>query len=103
MIITTTETINGKTLEHLGVVKGGTVQAKHVGKDLMAGFKNIVGGELKGYTEMLQESREIAQQRMISEAHVLGADAIVAMRFASAGIMDGAAEVIAYGTAVKFI
>ncbi|MDL2219655.1 YbjQ family protein [Ruminococcaceae bacterium OttesenSCG-928-O06] len=103
MFLTTTETLAGVNLQHLGLVKGSTVQSKHLGKDIMAGFKNMVGGELTGYTEMLNEARNIATTRMIAEAQALGANAIVMVRYSSASIMDGAAEVMAYGTAVKFI
>ncbi|MBR6872948.1 MAG: heavy metal-binding domain-containing protein [Ruminococcus sp.] len=102
MLIVTTDTITGKELEMLGVVKGSTVQSKHIGKDLMAGLKNVVGGEVKGYVEMMDEAREIATTRMVDEAKQLGADAVVAMRYASSSIMQSAAEVIAYGTAVRF-
>jgi uncharacterized protein YbjQ (UPF0145 family) len=102
MILTTTENISGKTLNTLGVVQGSVVQSKHLGKDIMAGFKTIVGGEIKGYTEMLEEARRTATARMVDAAAKLGADAVVAMRYSSAAIMDGAAEVMAYGTAVKF-
>ena len=86
----------------LGMVKGNVVQSKNLGKDIGAGFKTLVGGELKGYTEMLQEARQIATKRMVDEAESLGADAVVNVKFASSAIMQGAAEVIAYGTAVKF-
>ncbi len=103
MIIVTSETIHGKTLEPLGVVKGSVVQSKHIGRDIMAGFKTIVGGEIRGYTEMMEEARKIATGRMAEDAQKLGADAVVAMRYSSAAVMDGAAEVMAYGTAVKFI
>ena len=103
MLLVTTDYITGKTLEMLGMVKGSTIQSKHIGKDLGAAFKSIAGGELKGYTEMMNEAREIASQRMIEEAQGLGADAIVNIRFASSAVVQGAAEVIAYGTAVKFI
>ncbi len=103
MIIVTSEAINGKTLEPLGVVKGSVVQSKHIGRDIMAGFKTIVGGEIRGYTEMMEEARKIATGRMVEDAQSLGADAVVAMRYSSAAVMDGAAEVMAYGTAVKFI
>ena len=103
MILTTTEGISGRQLEHLGMVKGSIVQSKHLGKDLLAGLKTIVGGELNGYTEMLGEARDIATRRMTDEAQKLGADAIVAIRYTSSAIMDGAAEVTAYGTAVKFL
>ena len=103
MKIYTTNYITGKNLETLGLVEGSTVQSKHIGRDLAASFKNIVGGELKGYTEMMNEARAIATKRMIAEAEALGADAIVNVRYASSSVMDGAAEVIAYGTAVKFV
>ena len=103
MILVNTDYISGKTLETLGLVKGSTIQSKHVGKDIMQSFKTIVGGELKGYTEMMNEARELATKRMVDEAKALGADGIVNIRFASSAIMQGAAEVIAYGTAVKFI
>lgn len=102
MILTTTENIAGHNCSVLGLVKGSTVQSKHLGKDLLAGFKNMVGGELTAYTEMLNESRNIATGRMIAEAQQMGADAIVMVRYTSSAIMDGAAEVMAYGTAVKF-
>ena len=91
-----------RSFEVLGMVKGNVVQSKNIGKDIGAGFKTIVGGELKGYTEMLQEARQIATKRMVDEAESLGADAVICVRFASSAIMQGAAEVIAYGTAVKF-
>lgn len=102
MLIVTTDGVPGREIEALGMVKGSTVQSKHVGKDIGASFKNLVGGELKSYTDMLEDSRRVSMQRMIAEAQALGADAIVAMRFSSSSIMQGAAEVIAYGTAVKF-
>ena len=101
MIITTIENI-GKDYEPLGLVRGAMIQSKHLGKDMMAGFKTLVGGELKGYTEMMEESREQAVQRMIKQAQMLGADAIVGVRLSSSAVMQGAAEVTAYGTAVKF-
>lgn len=103
MILVTTETISGKQIATLGMVRGSTVQSKHIGKDIMQGFKTIVGGELKGYTEMMNEAREIATARMIEDAARMGADAVVAVRYASASVMDGAAEVMAYGTAVKIV
>ncbi|MDL2229185.1 heavy metal-binding domain-containing protein [Treponema sp. OttesenSCG-928-L16] len=103
MILTTSENISGKKLEHLGLVKGSIVQSKHFGKDIMAGFKTLVGGEIKGYTEMLQEARQIATERMEKEAKALGADAVAALRYTSSSVMDGAAEVTAYGTAVRFV
>lgn len=86
----------------LGLVKGSTIQSKHFGKDISQGFKTLVGGELKAYTEMMNEARDLATRRMVEEAEKLGADAIVNIRYASSAIMQGAAEVIAYGTAVKF-
>jgi uncharacterized protein YbjQ (UPF0145 family) len=103
MILVNTDFITGKNLHTLGLVKGSVVQSKHIGRDMMAGFKTIVGGEIKGYTEMMNEARRISTDRMIAEARGLGADGIVNMRFVSAEIMQGCAEVIAYGTAVKFI
>ena len=87
----------------LGLVKGSTVQSKHIGKDIGAGFKSIIGGELRSYTEMMEEARQTATERMTAEANALGADAIVNVRFTTSAITQGAAEVIAYGTAVKFI
>ena len=103
MILVNTDYISGKELETLSLVKGSTIQSKHVGKDLLQGFKQLVGGELKAYNEMMNEARAIATKRMIAEAEALGADAIVNIRYASSAIMQGAAEVIAYGTAVKFV
>ncbi len=101
MIIMTVENMD-KPYEVLGLVRGSMIQSKHIGKDMMAGFKTIVGGELKSYTEMMEESREIALKRMVDQAVMLGADAVIAMRFTSSSVMQGAAEVTAYGTAVKF-
>jgi uncharacterized protein YbjQ (UPF0145 family) len=97
------ESYPGKEIEVLGLVKGTVVQTKNVGKDFMAGMKTLVGGEITGYTEMLIEARQIATKRMVDEAEALGADAIIGVRFGSAQVMQGAAEVVAYGTAVKFI
>ena len=102
MILVNTDYISGKDLEMLGLVKGSTVQSKNAAKDLTQGFKNLVGGELKAYSEMMNESRAIATKRMVAEAEELGADAVVNIRYSSSAIMEGAAEVIAYGTAVKF-
>lgn len=102
MIIVTTDFITGKQLETLGMAKGSVVQSKHIGKDIMAGLKTVVGGELEGYTEMMNEARSIATKRMSEDAERLGADAVICVRYASSAIMQGAAEVIAYGTAVKF-
>ena len=93
--------VPGKEVEPLGLVKGTVVQSKNVGKDFMAGMKTLVGGEIVGYTEMLTEARQIATKRMVDEANALGADAILNIRFGSSAVMQGAAEVIAYGTAVK--
>ncbi len=103
MLLVNTDYITGKTLEMLGLVKGGTIQSKHIGKDIGRGLKTIVGGELTSYVEMMNEARAIATKRMVEEAEALGADAVVNVRYASSAIMQGAAEVIAYGTAVKFI
>ena len=102
MLIVTTEYISGKELEMLGMVKGSTIQSKHLGKDISQSFKTLVGGELKSYNEMMNEARALATKRMVQEAEALGADAIVGVRYASAAVMQGAAEVMAYGTAVKF-
>lgn len=101
MKLITIEHIPGQEFDVIGMVKGNVVQSKNIGKDIGAGFKTIVGGELNGYTEMLQEARQIATKRMADEAEALGADAVIGVRFASSAIMQGAAEVIAYGTAVK--
>jgi uncharacterized protein YbjQ (UPF0145 family) len=101
MIIMTIENV-GKPYEVMGLVRGSMIQSKHIGKDMMAGFKTIVGGELKGYTEMMEQSREQAVKRMTDQAKMLGADAVIGMRFTSSSVMQGAAEVTAYGTAVKF-
>ncbi len=102
MIMTTTEIISGKDLETLGLVKGSTIQAKNIGRDIMSGFKTLVGGELQSYSAMMNEARALATKRMVEEAEKLGADAIVCTRYASSAVMSGAAEVMAYGTAVKF-
>lgn len=103
MILVTTETINGKNIEMLGIAKGSTVQSKHVGKDIAQSFKSLVGGELSSYNEMMNEARALATKRMVEEAKSLGADGIVGVRYTSSAIMQGVAEIIAYGTAVKFI
>ncbi len=102
MILVNTETIAGKELEMLGLVKGSTIQSKNIGRDITQSFKTLVGGELKAYTEMMNEARALATKRMVEEAEALGADAIVNVRYASAAVMQGAAEIMAYGTAVKF-
>lgn len=101
MILTTTEFIAGKTYNTLGLVRGSTIQSKHIGSDIGQSFKTIVGGELKSYTDMLNKARDIATQRMIEQAASMGADAIVSVRFTTSSVMNGAAEVMAYGTAVK--
>lgn len=103
MLVFTVENIPNKKYEPIALVEGGVVQSKHMGKDIMASFKTMVGGEIKGYTEMMQEARAIATQRMVNNAAQYNADAIVCVRYASSQIMQGAAEVIAYGTAVKFV
>ena len=101
MILTSIETVPGMRITRLlGLVQGSTVRAKHVGKDIMAGLKNIVGGEVTGYTELLAESRNQALQRMIEQAEQLGANAVINVRFATSSVMQGAAELLAYGTAV---
>lgn len=101
MKLVSIETIPGTEFEVLGLVKGTVVQSKNFGRDFMAGMKTLVGGEIKGYTEMLNEARQIATKRMVDEAEQLGADAIVGVRYGSSAVMQGAAEVVAYGTAVK--
>lgn len=103
MILVTTETINGKNIEMLGIAKGSTVQSKHVGKDITQSFKSLVGGELSSYNEMMNEARALATKRMVEEAKSLGADGIVGVRYTSSAILQGVAEIIAYGTAVKFV
>lgn len=102
MIVTTTETIPGKEIaEALGICRGSTVRARNVGRDMLAGFKNLVGGEIDGYTKLQADSREQALQRMVQDAEKLGADAVVNVRFTTSTIMQGASEILAYGTAVK--
>jgi uncharacterized protein YbjQ (UPF0145 family) len=103
MKLVSIETIPGKEIEALGIVKGTVVQSKNIGRDFMAGMKTFVGGEIKGYTEMLNEARQIATKRMVDEAQALGADAIVGVRYGSSAVMQGAAEIVAYGTAVKIV
>ena len=102
MLIVTTDYIAGKELEMLGMVKGSTIQTKHLGKDITQSFKTLVGGELTAYTEMMNDARALATKRMVQEAEAMGADAIVGVHYASAAVMQAAAEVMAYGTAVKF-
>ncbi len=102
MIVTNIETVPGQRIvEHFGIVTGSTVRAKHVGRDLAAGLKNIIGGELKGYTELLQEARQEALRRMIDQANSVGANAVVNVRFATSSVAQGASELFAYGTAVR--
>ena len=102
MILTNVNNVPGrKIVEHFGIVQGSTVRAKHAGRDLMAGLKNLFGGELKGYTELLQEAREEAMKRMTLQARQRGANAVVNIRFATSSVAQGAAELFAYGTAVR--
>ena len=102
MLLLNIDYVPGREIaEALGIVKGATVQSKNVGRDFMAGMKTLVGGEIVGYTEMLTEARQIATKRMVDEAELLGADAVVNIRFSSSSVMQGAAEVVAYGTAVR--
>ena len=103
MILVNTDYITGKKFEMLGLVQGSTIQSKNLGRDITQSFKTLVGGELKSYTQMMNEARAIATKRMVEQAEQLGADAVVNIRYASSAVMQGAAEVIAYGTAVKFI
>ena len=103
MILVNTDYITGKEFEMLGLVRGSTIQSKNIGRDITQSFKTLVGGELKAYNQMMNEARALATKRMVEEAEQLGADAVVNIRYASAAVMQGAAEVIAYGTAVKFI
>ena len=101
MLLTNLESVPGKTItKHLGLVQGSTVRSKHVGRDIMAGFKNIFGGELEGYTELLQESREEAIDRMVKQATSIGANAVLNIRFSTSSITQGASELFTYGTAV---
>ena len=101
MLLLNIDHVPGRDMEAIGLVKGPVVQSKNFGKDFMAGMKTLVGGEIKSYTDMLVEARQIATKRMVDEADAMGADAIVNIRFGSSAVMQGAAEVIAYGTAVK--
>ncbi len=101
MLMSTTETIEGKKIvKHLGLVKGNTIRARHLGRDIMAGLRNIVGGEITDYTKMMAESREQSLDRMIEDAQNLGANAIVGVKFATSMVMQSASEILAYGTAV---
>ena len=103
MLLLNIDYIPGKKVEALGLVKGSVVQSKHLGKDFMAGMKTLVGGEIEGYTEMLNQARQRAMKRMVDEAESLGADAVLNIRYSSSSVMQGAAEVTAYGTAVKVV
>ena len=103
MLLLNIEYVPGREIEALGLVKGSVVQSKNFGKDFMAGMKTLVGGEIESYTDMLNEARQIATKRMVDEAENLGADAVINVRYGSASVMQGAAEVIAYGTAVKYL
>ena len=102
MLLLNIDHVPGKEIEALGLVKGTVVQSKNFGRDFMAGMKTLVGGEITSYTEMLVEARQIATKRMVDEANAMGADAVINIRFGSSAVMQGAAEVVAYGTAVKF-
>jgi uncharacterized protein YbjQ (UPF0145 family) len=102
MFLVNTDYITGKELETLGLVRGSTIQSRHLGKDLLQALKSLIGGELSAYNEMMNEARALATKRMVQDAEKLGADAVVNIRYASSAIMQNAAEVIAYGTAVKF-
>lgn len=103
MILVNTDYITGKKFQMIGLVRGTTIQSVHMGKDIMNSFKTLVGGELTSYTKMMNEARAIATKRMADDAEAMGADAIVNIRYASSQVMQGAAEIMAYGTAVKFI
>ena len=106
MLIVNTPYVAGKYVKDLitlGLVAGSIVQSKHIGRDFMAGLKTIVGGEIKGYSEMLEEAREIALERMTASAQKMGADAVVMVTFSTSSVMDGAAEIVAYGTAVRYV
>ena len=102
MIIVTTDFVSGKEVETLAVVRGSMIQSKHLGKDILSALKGLVGGELSEYSDMINEARAIATKRMVAEATELGADAVINLRYATSAVMQGAAEVLAYGTAVTF-
>ena len=102
MLLLNIEYIPGKKIEALGIAKGSVVQSKNFGKDFMAGMKTLVGGEIESYTQMLTEARQIATKRMVDDAEAMGADAVINVRYGSSSVMQGAAEVIAYGTAVRY-
>ena len=101
MLLVNTDYVTGKKIETLGIVKGSTIRAKNVGRDILSGFKNLVGGELTAYTEMINEARAIATKRMVDEAEKMDADGVVNIRYATSSVTQGAAEVMVYGTAVK--
>lgn len=103
MIVTTADVVPGQNVQILGLVRGNIVSSKNVGRDLMAGMKSFVGGEIKTYTEMTDEARQVAEDRMIEQAEKLGADAVVAMRFSCESLTEGTTEMLSYGTAVKFV
>ena len=103
MLITTCDVIPGKQVEPLGLVSGNVVTSKHMGRDIMAGSKNMMGGEIKSYTDMMNEGRSIAEQRMVAQAQAMGANAIICARYASASVMEGTQEMLAYGTAVRYL
>lgn len=103
MLVTTADVVPGVQVKMLGLVRGNIVSSKHIGRDMMAGFKSMVGGEIETYTDMTNEARDVAEQRMIAQAEQLGADAIVAMRFSSEVVAEGTTDMLAYGTAVKFV
>lgn len=102
MLLSTTDSLGGREYNVLGIAKGNVVQSKNIGRDFLSGLKTIVGGEIRNYTKMLEEAREMATQRMIDNAASMGADGIVCLRYSTSSIMQGAAEVMVYGTAVKF-
>lgn len=103
MLLVTTEQIPGRAYQTLGLVRGSTIQCRHIGHDFLSGLQNLVGGEMESYTQMMDEAREIATGRMVREAETLGADAVVCLRYMTASVAQGAAEVMAYGTAVRFV
>ena len=103
MKLTTTENFGSQKYEIIGLVQGSMVQSKNIAQDIVSGFRNIIGGEINDYTQMLEEAREVATQRLIQHAHALGADAVVSFRYSTSSIMQGAAEILAYGTAVRFV
>lgn len=102
MILVNTDFVSGREIETIQVVKGSTIRAKHLGKDILSGLKTLVGGELKAYVEMINEARAISTKRMVEEAEKLGADAVINIRYSTSNVMQGAAEILVYGTAVKF-